>query len=384
MCDRMSLEEQLMAKKVGITKKSKSMMPATLVEARMTQLTPNRLDVIHMLLAEIGKKDDDDDNLCYTLTADTYAKLKDYKGENAVDIAYRTLKHKVWGDISKHDYGVSNVSFEVYQSDGTMGKRINFFQSIGYDDGKGSISMKLTEDCKQMLVHVKKTKGQRVFAALQYVLPMQSMYSKRLYMMCKEYVDTGNRYTEIKNFALFRERIGAPASYSDQQIVDRVLNQAQKEINDLSDIEISYELKYQKGRGRNGKKICGVTFRIKGKDNQMPGQMDIYDLPAVKEDMKLLPEDALDERIRIALIAATPQDISTIKKNGRAKKLTDDEIMTIVDYTVSKDVDNAVGYILSIIKNGFSEPKKAVQKNSTDVEPHKYNFTALEKKLLSK
>lgn len=43
--------------------------------------------------------------------------------------------------------------------------------------------------------------------SLKYTLPMQSVYSKKVYMMCKRFMDTGKRYMEQCDWDMFREKI---------------------------------------------------------------------------------------------------------------------------------------------------------------------------------
>lgn len=375
-----------------LTRKQRSMVPAILIEAKMSNLTPNRLDVIHMLLAEIGKDTDIDDNLDYVLTAETYAKMKNYvvNGKLNVDKAYEILKHKIWGDPKKKDDGILSVHYELESPDGGWGHKVNLFQSTGYVSGKGELEMKLSQEFKEMLVEVKRQKGLRIFAALQFIIPMQSVYSKRLYMMCKEFENSGIRFTEKCDFKLFREKMGVPDSYRDNHIIDRVLEQAKREINLVSDIEIDYELSYKPGRGRAGKIITGVIFRIVKKEkNQLPGQISIEDFP------EFLPENygkqncdnqkELKEQLKKLIPKLTPQDISVILDDAKKRNLSDSDIIAVVTYVSGKNADNAVGYIRKIMEFGMSAPIRTSNKSSfNNFEQHEYDFEELEKMLLSK
>ncbi|MCM1551463.1 MAG: replication initiation protein [Butyrivibrio sp.] len=372
-----------------LTRKQRSMMPAVLIEAKMSDLTPNRLDVIHMLLAEIGKDTDIDDNLDYVLTAETYAKMKNYtlNGKLNVNKAYEILKNKIWGDPKKKDDGILSVHYELESPSGGWGHKVNLFQSVGYVDGKGELEMKLSQEFKEMLVEVKRQKGQRIFAALQFIIPMQSVYSKRLYMMCKEFENSGIRFTEKCDFKLFREKMGVPDSYRDNHIIDRVLEQAKREINQLSDIEVDYELSYKSGKGRAGKIITGVIFRIVKKDkNQLPGQISIEDFPEfLPESYKSGHDDQkeLKEQLKKLIPKLTPQDISVILDDAKKKNLSNSDVIDVVTYVSGKNADNAVGYIRRIMEFGISDPIKTVAKHGfNDFKQHDYDFEELERIVL--
>lgn len=375
-------------KRIKLSKRDRSMVPAVLIEARMSYLTPNRLDVIHMLLAEIGKESDVDENLVYVLTAETYARLKDYKlnGQTNVNKAYEVLKNKIWGDTTRKDFGIRSTGYEIHTSEG-WGKWVNFFQSIEYIDGKGEVVLKVSEPFKEMLVEVKRQKGKKYFAALRYVMPMQSVYSKRLYMMCKEFENSGIRFTEKYDFSLFREKIGVPKTYRDSQIIDRVLEQAKREINIMSDIEIDYELFHKQGRGRGGKQISGVSFRIVKKEkNQLLGQISIEDFPETLPDKKAYEShNKLKEQLKQLIPKLTEQDISIILSVAESREIGDENIIKITEYASKKNTDNVVGYIRMLMEHGFSDPVKTHVKGSwKNFEQHDYDFEELERVALQR
>ena len=56
--------------------------------------------------------------------------------------------------------------------------------------------------------------------------------------------------------------------------------------------------------------------------------------------------------------------------------------LTIYYYAKDKQVDNLVGYIIKILKDGFNEPKKNIPKTKKDFIERDYDYDELERKLL--
>ena len=59
-----------------------------------------------------------------------------------------------------------------------------------------------------------------------------------------------------------------------------------------------------------------------------------------------------------------------------------DKINAVYLYAKGKKVDNMVGYMISILKNGFNAPIENSPKTKKDFEEREYDYDALERKLL--
>ena len=92
---------------------------------------------------------------------------------------------------------------------------------------------------------------------------MRSQYSKRIYLMCREYISTGERFCDT-NWNLFLEKLGIDNTYSYAKIKERILDKAKEEINTLSDITIDYLIEEKQVKG--GKKPLKITFTLQKKD----------------------------------------------------------------------------------------------------------------------
>ena len=375
---------------VKVNKRSQSMVPALIIESKITNLSVVYMDVLNILFAEIGKDSDIDENLNYSISAATYKELKKI---GDIRDAYKTLKGKVWGNGEK-DKGMDTIFIQQVTKGGEMGERLRPIYKVGYDEG--SCYLSLAPEFKKMLVDVKRQNGARIFSSLQYTLPMKSVYSKKVYMMCKRYEDKGIRFTEKYDWASFRERVGVPDSYNDRKVEDRVLVQAQKEINYCSDIKINYEIIYKDNQNIR-KTPLGIIIHVSPKEkallermeleeDQMPGQMNMEDLPCfIFENETEENNEGIKEKIHSILPGMKLADIDTVIMLGNNHSWKGEQLISLAEYTQNHDIkETATGYMIRIIttKTGeeFGEVYKHKKKGSfCDIQQNDYDFEKLEK-----
>lgn len=365
-------------KAVIVNKNSKSYFPSSIIEAKM-DIKPNQLDILHILMAEIGKSTDCDENLTYSISAELFATLKNYKSK---DKAYQVLKEQTWGDPDNDDYGMQYLSFELYQNNGEKGRRYNWFSWVEYMDGQGYVVLKLNVDVKQMLVNVKAEKGQKVFAALKYILTMKSQFSKKIYLLCKEFEKSGIRYVEQYDFDLFRMRLSIPDSYNLDKIKKRILDKAKEEINGNTDIFIDYEIMTVPGRGRGGRKPVGIIFIIE-KVEQGIAALEQKE-PDKPTDTQPDSNTLLKNKILEIIPELTDKSLDVIIMNAECSGITEQELLEIVQYSANQNTDNVVRYINSIIINGFEKPISTKKKSNTFTNFPQRNYSQAELKDLEK
>lgn len=110
-------------KEITVSQRSKSMVPAMIVESKITNMSAVYMDILNILFAEIGRSTDDDDNLSYCISASRYQKLKNM---NDIRDAYKTLKEKIWGN-GENSRGINLIFIEVIEKNDERGKKINIF-----------------------------------------------------------------------------------------------------------------------------------------------------------------------------------------------------------------------------------------------------------------
>lgn len=241
---------------IKVTENNEIVVPKSIIEARM-DIKPVHMDMLAFALAEISKETDDDENLEYTLTTRQYCDLKGIADA-------KDGKKKILRDIcGKGDQknSIRHAGFEISKDENNFGTYA-WFQDAEYKNGV--LTLMMGSKAKKLLVELKKSDNYKVFALLKYILPMKSSYSKRIYLMCKQYITSGVIYP--MDWEKFRWRMAVPTSYRDNMVVTRVLEKAKEEVNKYSDIIIDYKIDYIIGSGRSGKKANKISFTIQRKD----------------------------------------------------------------------------------------------------------------------
>ena len=135
-------------------------------------------------------------------------------------------------------------------------KKFSFISYAEYKEGEGYLIVGIDERLKPFLL---KLKEKYTNIPLEYIFPLRSIYAIRLYELLKQYENTGFRVDYLPDL---REMLGVePEEYPRfDNFERRVIKQAIKEINEKTDIEVSYKKK------RTGRKITHIEFKIKPKN----------------------------------------------------------------------------------------------------------------------
>lgn len=203
---------------------------------------------------------------------------------------------------------------------------------VDIDKGKGYVDVNFDERLKPFLVELqaKYTKYD-----VQYVLPMQSSYSIRIYELLKQYQKLSVReyYLEELRHVLQIDP-GIYEKYNDFK--KRVILQAQSEINAMTDIKFSFE------EIKEGKKVIGLRFNI------YPNNYDISKEEIVSHDYLELVDRLTNYGIAENMV----------------KKIVDecdndyDRLHSNINYALSqnKPQDQVAGFIIYCIKNDLQPP----------------------------
>ncbi len=131
----------------------------------------------------------------------------------------------------------------------------NFIADGSYKEGKGYFEVSISARLKPYLLQLKKFFTR---IPLRYTYILRSSYSIRLYELLKQYEQTGFRVDYLPDL---KEMLGIEKNeYRDWRNFERiVLKKAVKEINEKTDLEVSYKKK------KTGRKITHIEFTIKTK-----------------------------------------------------------------------------------------------------------------------
>lgn len=329
--------------------------PRSLVEARCS-LKASENDIFDMLLSYINKEDDIEDNLTYTLVIDDF---KDKFGLKYVKNAYKKIRD-----------GVGNLkgkTIDIWSDDGVKFESYVLFQTIKWNDGSGKITVKLGEDIKKMLVQQKQS---ITYYEIRYTLPMNSRYSKRLYVMFKEWSLSPNkmRYDRVEDL---REKLQVPISYGYNKFKERVLEESIREINQSTDLFVTYNEVKKSVRG--GYKVDGLKFQIK---------IIKCVTDQIEQDGAQMIIDYLKSK---NVIGITQNQAVSIYRVAQKGKLTDRKIKNRINIVLEKkNVNNMVGYLIFAMSDKF-ESQKEVRSGFHNFEQRNYSaewFQLFEKSML--
>lgn len=329
--------------------------PRSLVEARCC-LKASENDVFDMILSYINRDNDIEENLTYTLVIDDF---KDKFGLKYSKNAYKKIRDGV-GQLK-------GKTIDIWSDDGEKFESYVLFQTIKWNDGKGKITVKLGEDIKRLLIQQKQS---ITYYEIRYTLPMSSRYSKRLYVMFKEWAfsPSKTRYDRVEDL---REKLQVPLSYGYNKFKQRILEESINEINGSTDIFVTFI--EHKISVRGGYKVDGLTFQIKKK---------VCATDQIEQAGADMIIDYLKSKNRNDV---SQKQAAIIYRMAQKSKLTDIKIKNRINIVLEKkNVNNIVGYLIFAMSNKFESPKE-VRSGFHNFEQRNYSaewFELFEKKML--
>ena len=158
---------------------------------------------------------------------------------------YKVVKNSLERLMSRVITIETEKGFELYQ----------WFAKAKYNKGDEYIEVQFHPDLKPYLLELKKRFTK---IPLKQVLKLRSKYAIRLYELLKRYEDTGFRTDYLPEL---RKKLGVEEKEykAFKDFEKRVLKPAVKEINEKTDLEVSYTKK------KTGRRITHIDFKVKSK-----------------------------------------------------------------------------------------------------------------------
>lgn len=306
----------------------KAYRPRGITEARLS-MSAGENDVFDILLTYVNKKDDIPENLYYELN------IADFKKEFGLEYEQNAYK-KIRNSVLK----LSDKSIEILDDQNRFVK-FCLFQTVRWNENTKKIEVELGNYIKKLLVREKYRAA--TFYHVKYTLPMNSQYSKRLYIMFREWMQTGIRYDLVDDL---RDKLQVPKSYKYNMFKHRVLDVALKEINERTDISVSYEEKSQRMQG--GMKVVALIFRV----NEKVCVTDQIEQGGAQMILEFLLSGNIE--------SITEKQAIAIYRVAQKEKLTDDQIRDRINYVIRKNnVKNLAGYLMFAMSDKFRDSKES-------------------------
>ncbi len=346
--------------------------PQTIIEARY-DLDRRQNDIIDILLGIVGEGDDTEENTRYEIRIADVKHLYNLQDESN---AYSYLQNAV----KKFE----GLGFRLKEDEGTdiyypWFSKIKYQKKRG-DEGRSKIVLDLHPEVKEMIMTAK----QGAYYRIEYPLNLTKKYSKRLYYLLKD-KETFNGGTFIISFDELRKMMKIPESYANGNVKREILDKPYEEINGNTDISFEYELIHEK-LPSGQRSISAVRFKVK----RVNRNRTVVEYETIEKNGESVIATAEEQEI-IDLLDCNIKEAKDILRTARANERTREQLLEILSYTLKKQVDNKVGYILTILKNGYNEPTKfgTKQKSSAwnnkelDTAYAQMNFEDLERQILS-
>ena len=235
-----------------------------IVQKARYDLNITELKAFAYILSKIKPNDHEDQE--YTFSVKDYCQVCgiDYKNGGNYQYIKNTLKN------------LRDKSFWLIDENGKE-TTVGWLGKVKVDKGSGKITVKLDEDIQKYVIGLFDNYTQY---SLLSTLPMKSSYSFRIYEILKSYAFTKMHTFDVDDL---KSKLGCTNYTNFKDFRKKVIEVAVKEINQYTDIEVSWQ------PITKGKKVIKLKFDIIQRDtwgqvqalerasNQIEGQISMFD-----------------------------------------------------------------------------------------------------------
>lgn len=241
-----------------------------IVQKAKYDLNITELKTFAFILSKIKPNDKENQEYVFSIKDFCLVCGIDYKNGGNYNHIKNTLK------------GLRDKSFWLIDEDGKE-TTVGWLGKVKLDKRSGRVTIKLDEDIQKYVLGLFNNYTQY---SLLSTLPMKSSYSFRIYELLKSYAFTKSHTFDIDDL---KSKLGAAAYTNFKDFRRKVLEVATREINEYTDLEITWE------PITKGKKVIEIKFDIKQRDSwgqylnikkaneqlekktEVKGQMSIFD-----------------------------------------------------------------------------------------------------------
>ncbi len=309
-----------------IHKNSIATMHNKLIEARY-KLTLEEQRIFLALVSLIDKNDEDFKD--YKISVQV---LKELTGTKRKDI-YSAIKEAVSRLLKRTILIETENDFEAF----------NLISYAKYKKGEGYFIISIDKHLKPYLL---KLKEKFTSVSLAYIFRLRSVYSIRLYELLKQYEDTSYRIDEVSTL---KEMLGIEKNeYKDWRNFERiVLKKAVQEINEKTDLEVSYKKK------KTGRKITHIEFEIHSKKANEIEDTETENSTSESVDIQAQKNNDLWEdtlHLLLTVYDADEEDIEFFKDFAIVKYKTDTKPKQMIIDTKLEDKENRKQFLDVLLK----------------------------------
>ena len=303
---------------------------------------------------------------------------KDYIGIKEVsirEILGKNTKDKIAGSeylqVKDSLEDLPNHGIQMKSNTANKWKSTGFISSAEKLEGSDVIEIKFDSSAYQYLIGLK----QYTEYLLSHVYQFENRYSLKIYEICKQYLSFGKReieysylrelltiekYTTYDSFANFRNKI---------------LNKVIKDINEYSDMEISFEEK------KKHRKVEAVIFHFKQKKinpviqnkEDTKGQLGIFKKEKIQPVEIIKENDSSNQKLNNnEVLLECPSWLEETFYNGLIKKFDKE----LVDFSISEiekrdNIDDNKNFLFKSLKENYFVEKLELHKKIKQNEKEK-------------
>jgi len=217
-----------------LTNRNHTRQSHIIVNARYA-LSRSEIDIVLTLLTAIKKEDEDFKDYEFTI-GELETKTGRRWDAKQLKATIKSLMSKPLELPVEHD-----EEFEI----------VNWFSYFKYSR-TGLITCRFEKALKPFLIELS---GVRVLADFRHLLPMNSSYSKRMYLLLKEYDKIGMRTFNVEELQGILKVPKSLKIYN--RFKEKVLKRAEIDINKFTDIEVDFTEK------KRARKVIEITYTIR-------------------------------------------------------------------------------------------------------------------------
>ena len=335
------MDKKELVKVDKVNKNAIATMHNKFIEARY-KLTLEEQRIFLSLVSLI--QPDDEDFKDYKISVKAIAELIGTKHKNM----YRVL-NEATDRLMKRIIKIETID----ENDKKMFEKFAFISYAKYKEGEGYLIVSIDKHLKPYLLQLKEQFSK---VPLKYLFRLRSTYAVRLYELLKQYENTGYRVDYLPDL---REMLGVePEEYPRFDNFDRrVLKQAIEEINEKTDLEVSYKKK------KTGRRITHIEFEIRSKQG--------YTLQEDKDRLEGIDIQPLESgsdlwngtlKILENVFGADSEDIDELREWTIAKYKTDTvPKQMVIDTIIAPNLKEERRELLKILLHYWSAIKEIVK-----------------------
>jgi len=223
----------------GLTKQNYGRQSHFLINAKYT-LTRGEVDLILTLLTVITKEDKDFKDYVFDIDDLSQKYSRKLNSQQVQDSVEKLFSKSLKIEISKNQW-----------------RMFNWFSYFEYNNGV--ITCRFDKALKPYLLEIKE---RFVISDLRMILPMRSSYSKRIYLLLKEYAKIGKRTFNVREL---QDMLVVPDSHKTRynKFKVSVLQKAEIDINKFTDLEVELSEK------KLARRVVEVTYTIRKNSNDL-------------------------------------------------------------------------------------------------------------------